>query len=120
MSPRVRLRVGKDRHPHNVCLKTVPFSLVLSFLKILIKIALIKKRMMVLGKQNIEKVLLNSIYFREYFNDIFRSSGFFGETIITPENLSSEILTCFENFIIVWIIREKGCWFDRKRIKNSC
>ena len=63
----------------------------------------------------IEKISLNSRYFHEYFNDIFRSSGFFEETIVTPENSSSEILTCFENFIIVWIIREEGC---SKRIKD--
>ena len=54
-----------------------------------------------------EKVSLNFRYFREYFNDISRSSGFFGETIVTLENSSSEILTYFENFIVVWIIREE-------------
>ena len=39
----------------------------------------------------IEKVSLNFRYFHEYFNDIFHSSGFFGETIVTPENSSSKL-----------------------------
>ena len=72
------------------------------------------------AKLCIEKVSLNSRYFHEYFNDIFRSSGFFEETIVTPENSSSEILTCFENFIMVWIVRREDCGFDKKQIKNSC
>ena len=75
---------------------------------------------MVFRETKYRKSIVNFGYFREYFNDISRSSGFFGETIVTPENSLSEILTCFENFIIVWIIREEGCWFDRKRIKDSC
>ena len=84
--------------------------------------ALILKSVMVFreAKLCIEKVSLNFIYFHEYFNDIFRSSRFFGETIVTPENLSSEVLICFENFIVVWIIRKEKCGFDRKRIKDSC
>ena len=45
--------------------------------------------------------------FREYINDISRASGFSKEIIITLENSSSEILTCFENFIFVWIIQEE-------------
>ena len=65
---------------------------------------------MVLGKQKlcIEKVSLNFKYFHEYFNDIFRSSWFFRETIVTPENSSSEVLICLKDFTIVWIIREEN------------
>ena len=64
---------------------------------------------MVSGKQKlcIEKVLLNSRYFHEYFNDIFCSSRFFGETIVTLENSSSKILTCFENFIMFGLFGKK-------------
>ena len=64
---------------------------------------------MISGQQKlcIEKVSLNSRYFHEYFNDISRSSGFFGETIVTPESSSSEILICFENFIVVWLIQKE-------------
>ena len=77
---------------------------------------------MALGRQKfcIEKVSLNPRYFHEYFNDISRFSRFFGETIVTPENSLSKVLICFENFIIVWIIREEDCWFGRKRTKDSC
>ena len=59
-------------------------------------------------------------YFHKHFSNISYSSRFFGETIVTPENSSSEISTCVENFIVVWIIREEGYWSDRKRIKDSC
>ena len=64
---------------------------------------------MISGQQKlcIKKVSLNLRYFHEYFNDISRSSGFFGETIVTPENSSSEILTCFENFIMFGLFGKK-------------
>ena len=75
---------------------------------------------MVFRETKYRKSIVNFRYFREYFNDISRFSGFFEETIVTPENSSSDILICFENFITVWIIREESCWFDRKRIKDSC